>query len=327
MKKPLLILLSMYFSLITFAQVNQLGINYQAQIRNSIGVLIADSSVTLQFSLLPGQLATTPTWKEQWTVQTDQYGMVHLVIGQGTKISATVATFDLVDFTSAAYYLKTELKVGGSFSTLSNEQFQSVPYAKVAGNATLFPPGFIMPFAGDSSKIPNGWFLCDGREISRSQYSALYAVILDNWGRGNNSTTFNLPDLRGTFLRGRDGSAGNDPDNVASTNNGIDGKRYAKYNGGNDGNSVGSYQSDAIQNIKGNVGVRVREGTSSGSPIENPTGAFKAGPNRTMRIVSSSPNDVWSIPTLDFDASGSVGARTTTETRPKNAYVNFLIKY
>ncbi|HUM50254.1 MAG TPA: tail fiber protein [Chitinophagales bacterium] len=315
MKKPLLILLSMYFSLITFAQVNQLGINYQAQIRNSIGVLIADSSVTLQFSLLPGQLATTPTWKEQWTVQTDQYGMVHLVIGQGTKISATVATFDLVDFTSAAYYLKTELKVGGSFSTLSNEPFQSVPYAKVAGNATLFPPGFIMPFAGDSSKIPNGWFLCDGREISRSQYSALYAVILDNWGRGNNSTTFNLPDLRGTFLRGRDGSAGNDPDNTASTNNGTDGKRYAKYTGGNIGNNVGSYQNDAFQ--------------GHWHHLKSPGDSYNAQGNTA--IFTTPRGAIWQYegdycqtPVSD----GTNGApRISSESRPKNASVNFLIKY
>lgn len=317
----------MCFSVITFAQVNQLGINYQAQIRNSNGVLLADSSVTLRFSLLPGQFATTPTWKEQHSVQTDNYGMIHVVIGNGTKISGTVATFDLVDFTSAGYWLKTELGVGASFSTLSNEPFQSVPYAKVAGNAALFPPGFIMPFAGDSSKIPNGWLLCDGREISRSQYSTLYAVIADNWGRGNNSTTFNLPDFRGVFLRGRDGSAGNDPDNGTSINNGTDGKRYAKYTGGNVGNAVGSYQNDAFQNIKGNTGIRVREGTASGSPTENPTGVFKEGTNRTMRIVSSSPNDVWSVPTLDFDASASANARTSTETRPKNANVNFLIKF
>lgn len=304
----------MCFSILSIAQVNQLGINYQAQIRNSSGVLLADSSVTLRFSLLPGQFATTPTWKEQYTVQTDNYGMIHLVIGQGTKLSGTVATFDLVDFTSAGYWLKTELGVGASFSTLSNEPFQSVPYAKVAGNATLFPPGFIMPFAGDSTKIPNGWLLCDGREIPRSQYSALYEVIADNWGRGNNSTTFNIPDLRGTFMRGVNYNSGNDPDSSASIDNGLDGKRFARYSGGNVGNKVGSYQLDAFQ------GHHHKTMASASGTLTN-------GSQKIARQNIGGDNQE-SLITFDPVTDGVHGTpRISVQTRPINVYVNFLIKY
>lgn len=50
-------------------------------------------------------------------------------------------------------------------------------------------------YAGSSA--PNGYLLCDGTAISRTTYSALFAVIGTTYGAGNGSTTFNLPDMRG----------------------------------------------------------------------------------------------------------------------------------
>lgn len=47
------------------------------------------------------------------------------------------------------------------------------------------------------SAAPSGWALCDGAAVSRTTYSALYAVTGDAFGVGDGSTTFNLPDLRG----------------------------------------------------------------------------------------------------------------------------------
>ena len=69
------------------------------------------------------------------------------------------------------------------------------------GNVVIAPPvGSIMAFTVASS--PDGWLLCNGTEISRSTYSALFNVISTTFGNGNNSTTFNLPDYRGDFLHG-----------------------------------------------------------------------------------------------------------------------------
>lgn len=42
-----------------------------------------------------------------------------------------------------------------------------------------------------------GWLMCNGAEVSRTDYPELYAAIGDTWGAGDGSTTFNLPDLRG----------------------------------------------------------------------------------------------------------------------------------
>lgn len=51
--------------------------------------------------------------------------------------------------------------------------------------------------------IPNGWLLCDGREVDRDTYPQLLAAIGTTFGAGDGSTTFNLPDLRGRFLMGK----------------------------------------------------------------------------------------------------------------------------
>lgn len=53
-----------------------------------------------------------------------------------------------------------------------------------------------------------GYILCDGRAVSRSQYSNLFTAIGTNFGAGDGSTTFNVPDYRGCFLRMTGGSAG-----------------------------------------------------------------------------------------------------------------------
>lgn len=68
--------------------------------------------------------------------------------------------------------------------------------------------GMIAPFA--MSSAPSGWLVCDGSAISRTTYANLFTAISTTWGVGDGSTTFNLPDLRGEFLRGFDGGKGVD---------------------------------------------------------------------------------------------------------------------
>ena len=64
----------------------------------------------------------------------------------------------------------------------------------------ILPAGMIAPFA--VAAAPAGWLICDGAAISRTTYIDLYLVILETWGPGNNNSTFNIPDLRASFLRG-----------------------------------------------------------------------------------------------------------------------------
>jgi microcystin-dependent protein len=55
------------------------------------------------------------------------------------------------------------------------------------------PAGIIQMYAG--STAPTNWLLCDGSAVSRTTYSSLFSAIGTNYGVGNGSTTFNLPNL------------------------------------------------------------------------------------------------------------------------------------
>ncbi len=73
------------------------------------------------------------------------------------------------------------------------------------------PPGTVLPYAG--STAPTYYLMCDGSAVSRTTYAALFAVIGTTFGTGDGSTTFNLPDLCGVFIKGAgttDRAAGKD---------------------------------------------------------------------------------------------------------------------
>lgn len=81
--------------------------------------------------------------------------------------------------------------------------------AKVqAGIKIAAPPGAVMAFA--LAVQPTGWLECNGAAISRVTYAALFAAIGVTFGNGDGGTTFNLPDLRGEFIRGWDHGRGVD---------------------------------------------------------------------------------------------------------------------
>lgn len=73
-------------------------------------------------------------------------------------------------------------------------------------NTLLNAPGDVKSTA--ATTVPSGWLLCDGSAISRSTYSALFTAIGTTYGTGNGSTTFNVPDLRGRVIAGRDDMGG-----------------------------------------------------------------------------------------------------------------------
>lgn len=74
----------------------------------------------------------------------------------------------------------------------------------------VIPAGTVTAFAGVAARVPPGWLLCNGSAVSRSVYRDLYEAILGNYGNGDGTTTFNIPDLRGEFIRGLDNGRGID---------------------------------------------------------------------------------------------------------------------
>ncbi len=67
---------------------------------------------------------------------------------------------------------------------------------------TINEIGAIVAYAG--AIPPTGWLIADGSAVSRTTFSALFAVIGTTYGVGDGSTTFNLPDLKGRVAVGRD---------------------------------------------------------------------------------------------------------------------------
>lgn len=164
---------------------------------------------------------------------------------------------------------------------------------------TLDPPGTISAFGG--SAAPDGWLLCDGRAFSSNSYPRLYSALGTAWGGGYTNISgvqvkvsgadFNLPELRGVFLRGVTGGNANpfaDPDLAGRTN---------LFSGGNVGNTVASYQQDD----------------------------FKSHTHRVQAYVTSGAG--WRVHNDWGDGTVDSGAAGGSETRPKNAYVNYIIKY
>jgi microcystin-dependent protein len=114
------------------------------------------------------------------------------VINQGTtSVTVPHGGTGVTSFTSGAY-----LKGAGT-SAITTQT--GIPGADINTNqvGSAFggvPTGAVFPFAGTTA--PSGYLLCDGTAVSRTTYSALFAVTSTTYGVGDGSTTFNTPDLR-----------------------------------------------------------------------------------------------------------------------------------
>jgi microcystin-dependent protein len=161
------------------------------------------------------------------------------------------------------------------------------------------PAGTVHAFAGTTA--PEGWAMCDGSEVSRTDYAALFAVISTTYGVGDGLDTFNLPDMRGQFLRALDdmgtaqGAAGIDTDGTARTV----GQTQAQATRKNGLTATQASHNHALPNQSGS-------GTS-GTDFQS-TGGF----NGSSVTNSKAP----AITIGDGD----------TETRPTNMGINYIIK-
>jgi microcystin-dependent protein len=184
----------------------------------------------------------------------------------------------------------------------SGQVITSVERTKLAGIQNN-PTGTILVYAGDV--LPDGYLWCDGKSYLVTNQPILYNAIGTAWG-GTVDVSFNVPDLRGKFIRGVDGGAGYDPDRTSRT---------AINSGGNTGNSIGSYQGDAFQ------------GHFHYNRYNNGTTAAGGDPSRV--IVSTTNGTTGNSGTVVSGArsDGTNGTpRIKSETRPKNVYVNYIIK-
>lgn len=167
------------------------------------------------------------------------------------------------------------------------QQDETGALQKVVINAGV---GFVLPYYGETA--PPGTLACDGSEISRTVYDELFQVLGTKAGAGDGSTTFNLPDLRGMFVRGTGGNAA----------------------------ALGVQQGDAIRNITGSL--LSADSTGAGN-AEGITGCIYS---RAESVVQR-PTGITFDAVTAWGINASLVVPTAAENRPVNVALLWCIIY
>lgn len=161
-------------------------------------------------------------------------------------------------------------------------------------NERLVPTGAVQYFAMDAP--PTGWLRADGALLDRTTYAALFNAIGTTYGT-TDASNFQLPDLRGEFVRGHDAGAGRDP-----------------------GRAFGSKQGDMISQHR-HAFAHIKNVSPNGSTSEYDSadtaldafGSTGVNPDKTSDVLNLSDNDA-------IDKAGH-------ENRPRNIALLPCIKY
>jgi microcystin-dependent protein len=215
--------------------------------------------------------------------------------GQILAASTTNCSAGYTPGTTDNRLLRVSVTNGGSTVTISPDlQINAVPNAMVAETLQGYTPTNIYTPVGSlvamaTTSCPAGYVVTNGQSLVRSSFPALFTAIGTTYGF-QTSTTFNVPDTRGYFLRGLDTTGTVDVNGSTRT--------------------VGSTEQDSMQGhvhqINGDVG-------GAGSISVGFTDSTSArGPGTTTGPISDGTNGT---------------PRVTAETRPKNFAVNYCIKF
>lgn len=187
---------------------------------------------------------------------------------------------------------------GSNIKTINGES------ALGSGNLVIssVPAGSVMHFAMESA--PTGWLKANGAAISRTTYSDLFSAIGTAFGTGDGSTTFNLPDLRGEFLRGLDDGRGVDSSRI-----------------------LGSSQSS--QNLSHtHTGTAASSGAHThNTTVPQPTGGGIASSTTTSGYSASVPTYYTTNSAGAHSHSLTINADGGTESRPRNISLLICIKF
>lgn len=175
------------------------------------------------------------------------------------------------------------VKSGGVISKVETFPYREPYYDEDTQTAT------IRTFAANREPR-GGWLPCDGSPVSRTAYRKLYDNVGTLYGAGDGVNTFNVPDLRGRFIRGLDDGAG------------IDAARV-----------FGSTQDDAFKAHNHTFTDYV--GATRTQALTDTNGA--GGGNLDISISTGT----------GFASNGAMNNTGTTETRPKNMALRFYIKF
>lgn len=229
------------------------------------------------------------------------------------------------EFSAYHWSKKAEQSAAGSSDNISNQS--DVPGATVTDALNTLAaagiPGQISAFAFNTA--PDGWLKANGAAVSRTTYSDLFGAIGTTFGAGDGSTTFNVPDLRGEFLRGWDDGRGVDTGRAFGSTQQDQNKSHTHTgtaaSAGAHGHSASSNSTGAhthsVPAVSGESGGgSLIERSKNGSRIDQATSS--AGAHSHTITVNSGGDHTH---TLSIDADGG------TEARPRNVALLACIKY
>ena len=169
--------------------------------------------------------------------------------------------------------------------------------------------------------VPSGYLECNGQTVNRTTYAALFAVIGTQYGAGNGSTTFEVPDLRGEFIRGFDNGKGTDSGRSIGTSQAAG---FGQHNHAIDLTTSNKTLTGDVQGISQSYRV---DGTASG--------VFTKGGNRNARLFGNGGGEA-SCGSFTMDAShdhtvtgntdNTGSTSNSNETRPRNIAMMYIIK-
>lgn len=203
--------------------------------------------------------------------------------------------------------------------------------AFVQANASAMPTGAMLHYAGPIATAPAGFLFCNGAAVSRTTYNLLFTAIGTTYGAGDGSTTFNIPDARGVFLRGLDNGRGLDPSralgtfqssaNLSHTHTGSTSSDSHNHTVTGTATAVADHvHTDTGYNSGGVVGAAI-------TPATGP--ANGASP----RVITSDPAGAHSHTVTGSTSTDAhthtftTGASGADESRPDNIAVNMYIKF
>jgi len=133
LRKLILSILFTFNFFILISQVPQ-GFNYQAIARDASGEIIGNTLLPVRITIQTSLTGGTVVWEEEHlTVSSNQFGLISLVVGTGTRINGNVATFGEIDWNAQPLFLKTTIRYPGmTWTNMGTTQIWSVPYSLVA---------------------------------------------------------------------------------------------------------------------------------------------------------------------------------------------------
>lgn len=181
------------------------------------------------------------------------------------------------------------------------------------------------------SSVPSGWLECDGSAISRTTYSALFAVIGTTYGSGDGSTTFNLPNYKDYFLRGYDAS-GTDASSRTDRGDGTTGANVGTKQADQTKSHNHTFTGTAVPNHDHTIANTDTESTPASNILDSSDNKYLRYEGARGYSTAYTLKGSLLTPTLGvtgaaggFTPAGSISSTGGTETRPKNVTVKWII--